>query len=251
MSPPRAPLASFTVVRYSPLRALLGAAHMATQRPRLRRTSGLRFWQLLGSGSGIGFSVRPDLRTWALFAVWEDEAAWEAFRGGPGVMAQYRERGSEIYSLLMRPLAGHGRWDGVAPFGELPRRSEAEEGEGEGEQRPLAVLTRATIRLRRQLRFWSLVEPVDGTLRDHPDLLLSFGVGQVPFLRQATLSVWRSGRAMREWAYGSEHHREAVRRTRAENWYGEELFARLQPLRSYGSLGGRDPLDGVVPSAPA
>jgi hypothetical protein len=65
------PLATFTVVRYSPGKAVLGALHMATHRPPLARAPGLRFARLMGTGAGIGFSAVPDVRTWALFAVWE------------------------------------------------------------------------------------------------------------------------------------------------------------------------------------
>ena len=230
-------VASFTAVRYSPAGAVLGAAHMATQQPLLRKVPGLRFFRLLGTGSGIGFSSRPDFRTWALFAAWEGEEAWERFREGSRVMHQYEQRGREVYSLLLQPTSAHGRWGGVDPFGELPKEARRSDG-----AEPVVVLTRATIRLRRALRFWSRVEPVDRTLRGHPDLRLTFGVGEVPYLRQATLSVWRSRRAMEEWAYRNPEHRDTIRRTREEGWYAEELFARFRLLRTYGRLDGRDPL---------
>lgn len=237
MSGPGGRVASFTITRYTPGRAALGALHMATQRRALAREPGLRFWKLVGTGSGIGFSRTPDLLLWGLFGVWDSAADWHRFLDRSTVMRQYRARGEETYSLLLAPLRARGRWDGAEPFGTLDPGALPREDDG-----PVVVLTRARIRLARQLRFWSAVPAVDATLRDHPELLLTFGFGEAPYLRQATLSVWRSERAMRDWAYRSEHHAEVVRRTRSEGWYAEELFARFRPLRSHGTFGGRDPL---------
>ena len=202
-------IATLTMVHYRPRSALLGAWHMAAQRPLLARVPGLRFARLLGTGRGIGFSAVPDLCTWALFAVWEDAAAWERFAADSRVMRQYRARGEEVYTLLLAPLSAHGRWGGVEPFALV------DPPEAPDPAAPVVVLTRATIRPARALRFWSRVAPVDATLRGHPDLLLSFGVGEVPYLKQATLSVWRSAGAMRDWAYRNQAHAETVRRTRS------------------------------------
>lgn len=243
MSAAGAPLATFTAVRYSSLGALAGAWHMAAQRPRLARVPGLRFFRLMGTGSGIGFSARPDLRTWALFAVWDSDAAWHRFRDTSRVMTQYRSRGREVYTLRLQPLSAHGQWGGTEPFGTLPpAAAPADPAE------PVVVLTRASIRLRRLARFWSRVGPVDATLRDRPELLLSFGAGETPYLHQATLSVWSSAAAMRAWAYATPTHRDVVARTRQENWYAEELFARFRLLGTEGRLHGDDPLEGVTPN---
>lgn len=209
---------------------------MATQRPWLARTGGLRFWKLVGMGSGIGFNARPDPLTWGLFAVWEQPGDWDRFRDTSAVMRQYRERGDETYTLHLAPVSSHGRWNGTEPFGPLPAKQQ------DDADAPIVVLTRATLHLRRALRFWEWVPPVEQELRDADGLLLSFGIGEAPWVRQATLSVWRTADAMKRFAYASEAHREVIRRTRAEGWYAEELFARFRLLGTEGTLQGRDPL---------
>jgi hypothetical protein len=48
--------------------------------------------------------------------------------------------------------------------------------------------------------------------------------------------------AMQQYAYRDVRHREVIQLTRREGWYGEELFARFQVVKSAGTVDGRNPL---------
>lgn len=64
-------------------------------------------------------------------------------------------------------------------------------------------------------------------------LLTSVGFGEIPFLKQATISVWQSAEYMKKFAYKQSEHASVIKKTRQQNWYSEELFARLKPIKNF------------------
>jgi hypothetical protein len=135
----------------------------------------------------------------------------------------------------MRGIGGHGRWRGVDPLAGL------EPGSKEG---PVAIITRADVRRPAWKAFGAASDVVDAELHAAPGLVDVVGIGEAPVGRLATFSLWESLAAARSFAYEMPDHVEVVRRTREEDWYGEELFARFEPYGSSGTWNGRDPLAG-------
>lgn len=239
---PTGPVVSLTINRYGLGSAWRGVTHMGRDHLHLRGVAGLRFYRLLGTGRGSDLTLGADLHRWARFGVWSSRAALGLFEESPWRQRE-RERTAESYTLVLRPTRWHGSWGGGEPFGPA---STVREETGVGGPGPLAVLTRATIRPARLASFWRAVPASQRGLREQPGLLASLGLGEAPLLHQATFSVWRGPAELRAFAYASAGHREAIARTRREDWYREELFARFTVLSAGGTWDGHDPLRTVL-----
>lgn len=227
-------IASFHLIREPAWKTPLALVRLGTDRPRLDRVEGLVFWRLLGTGNGDNTAGGADLARSAVFAVWDNEAALDAFMHSSRIAARWRGA-QESWNVRLRGIGGHGRWRGVDPLADL------EAGSNDG---PIAVITRADVHRRSWKAFGAASKVVDHELHSAPGLIDVVGIGEAPVGRLATFSLWESLDAARTFAYAMPDHIEVMRRTRAENWYGEELFARFEPFGATGTWNGRDPLAG-------
>jgi len=236
-------IASFDLLRLraSPASIATGVARVPAQRRALARVEGLVLGRLLGTAAGDSTAGGADLARWALVAVWEDADALTAFEATHPLAGRWHGDAVERWSARLQPRRSRGRWGGIEPFREADLVPDGPDG-------PIAVLTRATVRARRLRRFHAARGPVDVALHGAQGLLADVGMGEWPVGQQATFSLWRDEAAIRAFARGGPVHADVVRRTRAERWYAEELFAAFTVLDQVGTWGGRDPAAGGPPT---
>ncbi len=207
---------------------------MGRDRGPVRRTPGLRFAKLLGTGDGRTFTVRDaDPLHWGLLATWTSVEAARAFEQRSPVARAWQRLAAETWRVDLRPVASRGTWSGREPFGNpTPVRSTG----------PVAALTRARLRLGAAATFWRAVPPVSQDLHTVPGLRLAVGIGEAPVGLQGTFSLWEGTAPLVEFAHRRAAHAEVVDRTAREDWYAEELFARFEVLDVAGTFRGEHPL---------
>lgn len=196
------------------------------------RVEGLTFNRIMGSGAGNGFSLRPNWSVYAWLGHWESTAAADAFFAEHPWWREIKQHSDYRMTFRLAATMTHGTWGGQKPFTAQPDDYDPSE--------PVAVITRATIRPHKLLDFWRYVPQTSASIHDHPERLISIGIGEYPVFMQATFSLWTSGAAMQRFAYRSQHHKEVVQLTRERNWYKEEQFTRFRVLGMEGEWPGLD-----------
>lgn len=232
---------SLTIIRYRRLYIPLALAAMALHRLPLWVNKKCLFWKLLGSGKNGTFDLKPDWQQWALLAVWKDQEDFNRFYKYSIISKWWKMFAQEQYTILLETLSSYGKWDNIEPF-IIKKNNKNYNGEYVG---PVAVLTRATIRFKQLKSFWRNVEKVAVLMNKAPGYIISFGIGETPVYRQATFSIWKTLDDVKNFAYRSKEHGEVIQKTRKEDWYSEELFARFKPIATIGTIKGVNPLENL------
>jgi hypothetical protein len=205
-----------------------GYLRFILQRWPLRHTPGLRLAKMLGSGRDGGFGLQPSGSRQGLFLGFDDEISARCFIDHSPVLAAYRAHASELCVALLRATSSKGSWSGAA----LETTAEPPT------DRPIATLTRASIKLRHAAKFWRMAPPAEAALAAAPGCLLAVGLGEAPLLRQATFTVW-SGRAAMDNYARSGAHLEAIRAAYAGQFFSESMFVRFTLLQLRGVWKGQ------------
>ncbi len=200
----------------------------------------------MGCGKNGTFDKNPDWQQWGIFVahkhpvnmknITEEERITQLY--GSFINKWFRFFDCETWTIFLEPFEGHGTWDGKQPFGKL-----AKDTSYDG---PIAILTRATIRLSKLNAFWQNVNGVAAQMAGAKGLITSIGIGEVPYIKQATFSIWQNREAMKQFAYQMQKHKDVIQKTRKENWYSEDMFVRFKPVKTMGTIKGCDPLEGKL-----
>ncbi len=226
---------SLHIVRYPKKYIPFAFLSMAFFRIPLFFTKEIKFWKLLGCGKNGTFDIIPDLQQWGLMCAWENETDWENFRKKSIIWKFWQLFTSEQWTFVGIPCEAHGAWDNKMPF-QTTKTIDSQQT-----TTAVAVLTRASIRISKLRRFWQNVPIAAAKLNQAEGFIFSVGIGETPFINQATFSIWESPDMVKKYAYQQKAHAEIIKKTRKEKWYSEELFARFVPIKTEGTIQGTNP----------
>jgi hypothetical protein len=210
--------------------------------PDRRSVKGLQHAEclvLMRFGSPIVSLARLQLRHFAMFAQWDDEAALDRFL--------------DTKPLGRRLAAGwHVRLQYLRRYGAVTALSNLPETAGAWDlDEPIVAVTLARMKLRELPRFLHWGRPVERLIRSHPAAVFSTGA-QRPPNTISTFSIWRTVREMTEMVHGrgglqnAHVHHAAMVEQRRRDFHHESTFMRFRPLSEHGTWQGRPLLPGGV-----
>ena len=202
---------------------------MAFSNKHLYNNSGLIFHKHLGTGSGSGFSLWPDFGTYAFLGVWDNLKSADDFLTHNPIIKSYYQKSFSIRTIKMIPVKSHGFWSGQNPFKEQKLNKNDSDI-------LVAVITRATLRPSKLLPFWKSVPAASAAIENAPGVKYFKGIGEWPFVQQATLSLWDSFESVKQFAYSGKTHSDIIKKTRSQKWYSEDLFVRFHVLSDSGFI---------------
>ena len=178
--------------------------------------SGLKFVKLLGTGSKDGFSVIPDFSSYLIISSWENDNFRKKFFEENETINEMISKSHKRTEIKIDPYNYIGSWDGINPF----------ENESSYKEGKILVLTRARVRLNKLINFFINTSLAAKSIYNKKGAEYYKGVGELPIIEQATISIWESEQFMKDYAYSDKNHIEIIKKARKDDWYSEELFVR-------------------------
>ena len=178
--------------------------------------NGLKFIKLLGTGSKDGFSVIPDFSSYIMITSWENHINRKKFIDENELFNEIINNSSKRIEIKIDPYNYIGSWNGINPF---KNKSSYKKGK-------IVVLTRARVRLNKLVNFFVNTSLAAKSINSKKGAEYYKGVGELPIIEQATISIWKSEQSMKDYAYSDKNHLKIINKARKNKWYSEELFVR-------------------------
>ncbi len=213
------------------LQKLWAFSQMGFARKKLKKIKQISFFKLFGSGTGEGFTPYPNTSVYAILSVWNNIGEAENNIKEREIFENYRTHSMENWTVFLSPISSRGYWDKTNPF--KPNKYEIEIKDN-----MLAALTRATIKPKIMLKFWSKVPAISKVIGNDKNVLFKMGLGEIPWFHQVTFSIWPNAETMSDFARKDGPHAKAIQSVREGNWFSEELYARFEVKKAIGKWSG-------------
>ena len=194
----------------------------------LRKVPGIVFFRVLGSGRNGGFDVKPSLHQQGLFCVFENEDFAKQFLDTSSIITNYQKHSREFFTVILKTYSSRGSWANTT----LPATV------SEPSQGPIAAITRASIKPHKALAFWKKAPPAEISLNAANGCLIAAGLGEAPYFRQATFTIWESTQAMDQYARTGAHLA-AIKASHSGGYFSESMFTRFIPIQPQGVWRGK------------
>ena len=172
-------------------------------------SSGLKFIKLFGTGSNEGFSLIPDFSSYVIISSWKNDHYRKKFIDENNTINEIISRSSKRVEIKIDPYNFTGSWNGINPFKNISSYSGGK----------IIVLTRARVKLNKLMNFLVNTSLAAKSIKSQDGAEFYKGIGELPIIDQATISIWMSEQSRRDYAYSDKNHLKIINKARKDKWY--------------------------------
>ena len=189
-----------------------------------QQIAGLQFCKVLGSGMNGGFSTTPSLTKQGFFCVFDSKHNADLFQKSSSIIKAYQDHAHEFFIASVQAYSSRGSWSGFAMS--CSNTSSPSMG-------PIASLTRASIKPSKAIAFWKRAKPAEDAVAHASGKILTAGVGEAPYFRQATFTIWDNAQSLEQYAQQGAHLA-AIKAAYGESYFSESMFTRFRVIEAQG-----------------
>jgi len=191
---------------------------------------GLQFCKVLGSGFNGGFSTKPSLTKQGFFCVFDSVHNATRFEESSSILKAYQDHAHEFFLASVQAYSSRGSWSGFSMSCSDPTPPVVG---------PIASLTRASIRPSKARQFWAKAKPAEDAIAMASGKILTAGVGEAPYFRQATFTIWNNAQSLDQYAQQGAHL-SAIKAAYGQSYFSESMFTRFRVLKAEGIWQGKN-----------